>query len=92
MGGPNELIPLIENLTVEEFLPFKLLSFKLPVGTPMGSYTWYLVFCKPGTNIYKTANWLASAMSSFTVANPVILVDDTNEIEFIAHNDPVKID
>lgn len=92
MGGPNELSPLIENWAVKEAPPLTLLAFELPAGTPMGPYTWYLVLCRPGTNMGETANWLASAMSSLTVAKPVILVDDDKELESIVHKDPAKID
>jgi len=55
---------------VQDWTPVDLTSVTicdLPAGNALGTYSWYIIFCSPGSNVLDPTNWIIWDSASFRV-------------------------
>lgn len=65
-GAPNTLAPLATNLQLSFTVDSPLFNLTFTGSEPAGTYNWFTILVRPGTNPAQTANWLSSDAASFT--------------------------
>jgi serpin B len=75
LGRANELLPMAWNWEIQNVPLTTLLSFSLPEGVMAGTYQWWLVLNRAGTEVANSANWLGSAHASCEIMNAPVAVE-----------------
>lgn len=68
-GGANELLPIAWNWEIQNVPLTTLFSFSVPKGVAAGTYQWWLVLNRAGSEVSNPANWLGSVHASCEIMN-----------------------
>lgn len=75
LGGANELLPIAWDWEIQNVPVTTLLSFTLPEGLAAGTYQWWLVLNRAGSDVSNSTNWLSSAHAFCEIMNTPVAVE-----------------
>lgn len=58
-AAPGEISAVLSGWQVETVPASVALSLTVPSGLPLGTYSWLLILCPPGSDVLNPANWAA---------------------------------